>query len=223
MARPYGHYCAIARTLELIGERWTLLVVRELLSGPKRFKDLREGLPGIGTALLTERLRALEDAGLIRRSTLPPPAGVSVYELTDAGLELRPLVMEMARWGLKWVLGDPGDDVFRSSWAVLAMQAVFDPEAARGVRTTCEFRIGDEVFHAVINDGRIQTAQGGASEPDLVIETDAATFKAVAAQELSLADSVREGRAELRGKLPELRRVERSLRPPGRVTRLVSG
>jgi DNA-binding HxlR family transcriptional regulator len=219
MARTYGHYCAIARTLELIGERWTLLVVRELLTGPKRFKDLRDGLPGVGTALLTERLRALEEAGLVRRSTLPPPAGVGVYELTDAGTELRPLVMEVARWGLRWALDDPADDVFRPSWAVLAMQAIFDPDAARGLRVACEFRVGDEIFHAAIEDGRIETAQGAASAPDLVVETDASTFRAVAAQELSLTDSVREGRANLRGNLAELRRVERSLRPPERIAR----
>lgn len=215
MARTYGHYCAIAHTLEMIGERWTLLVVRELLTGPKRFKDLRDGLPGVGTALLTDRLRALEEAGLIRRSTLPPPAGVAVYELTDAGAELRPVVMAVARWGLRWALDEPTpDEVFRPSWAVLAMQAVFDPRAARGLRETCEFRVGDEVFHATLDDGAIEAGQGPAADPDLVVEIDPATFRAVAAGETSLAASVRDGGARLQGSIATLRRVERTLRRP---------
>src|ERR687893_871518 len=99
--RTYYQYCAVARALDVVGERWTLLLVRELLTGPKRFKDLSEGLSGIGTTLLTARLKALEGNGILRRTTLPPPAGSKVYELTELGRSLEPVVIALSRWGLK--------------------------------------------------------------------------------------------------------------------------
>src|SRR3954465_14659960 len=98
--RSYNQHCAMARALDALGERWTLLVIRELLPGPKRYKDLLEGLPGIGTNLLAARLRDLEAAGAIQRRMLPPPAGAVVYELTDSGRELESVVLDLARWGL---------------------------------------------------------------------------------------------------------------------------
>src|SRR5918995_3325809 len=97
--RRYDQYCALARTLDVVGERWTLLLVRELLLGPRRYKDLLAGLPGIGTNLLAERLRHLEEFGLVRRRSLPPPAGSRVYELTELGRGLESVVMELGRWG----------------------------------------------------------------------------------------------------------------------------
>src|SRR5712691_3728539 len=97
--RSYNQYCALARALDVVGERWTLLLVRELLLGPRRYKDLLDGLPGIGTNLLADRLKHLEDAGMIRRVVLPPPAGSAVYELTELGRRLEPAVFELGRWG----------------------------------------------------------------------------------------------------------------------------
>src|SRR3954451_13767324 len=123
--RSYNQYCAMARALDALGERWTLLVIRELLSGPKRFKDLLEGLPGIGTNLLAARLKNLESEGLLCRVTLPPPAGSTVYELTERGREIEPVLIGLARWGLG-LLGAPRpSDVFRPVWAVQAMKATF--------------------------------------------------------------------------------------------------
>src|SRR5262245_54144550 len=152
--RSYNQFCATARTLDVIGERWTLLVIRELITGPKRYKDLLESLPGIGTSLLAARLKHLESADLIRHVELPPPAGSKVYELTAAGRDLEPVVMAIARWGLKWALDEPTlDEVFRPSWAVLAMQAAYDEDAASGVEEAYEFRVGEEVFHARLHNG----------------------------------------------------------------------
>src|SRR5438270_8716701 len=104
--RSYDQYCAVARGLDVIGDRWTLLLVRDLLLGPKRYKDLLEGLPGIGTNLLAARLKELEAAGIVRRGVLPPPAGSSVYELTDKGQALEPAILALGRWGAQF-LGVP--------------------------------------------------------------------------------------------------------------------
>src|SRR5215211_4757632 len=128
--RSYGQYCAMARALDVLGDRWTLLIVRELLTGPKRFKDLLEGLPGIGTNLLAGRLKDLAGAGVLRRTTLPPPAGSSVYELTERGRELEPVLMGLARWGLD-LLGER---------AASGLNVAFMAWTARWVRETYEFR-----------------------------------------------------------------------------------
>src|SRR5215217_7201539 len=114
--RSYRQYCAMARALDVLGERWTLLIVRELLTGPKRFKDLLGGLPGIGTNLLAGRLKELEGEGLLRRTTLPPPAGSAVYELTGRGRDLEPVLMGLARWGVD-LLGEPRPgEAFKPAW-----------------------------------------------------------------------------------------------------------
>ncbi|MBA2617567.1 MAG: helix-turn-helix transcriptional regulator, partial [Rubrobacter sp.] len=122
--RSYGQHCTVARALDVVGERWTLLLVRELLTGPKRFKDLLAGLTGIGTNLLAARLKALEEHGIVRRGTLPPPAGSGVYELTELGWSLEPVVVALSRWGTRLV-GDPRDgDERRPAWAAMALRSL---------------------------------------------------------------------------------------------------
>ena len=116
--RRYNQYCAVARALDIVGERWTLLIVRELLSGPKRFKDLLVGLPGIGTNLLTARLKDLEGYGVVRRTILPPPAGSKVYELTELGRSLEPVIAALGQWGLEFLDNPPNqEDDLRPAWA----------------------------------------------------------------------------------------------------------
>lgn len=189
----------MARALDALGERWTLLVVREMLSGPKRYKDLLSGLPGIGTHLLAARLRHLESLGVIRRRELPPPAGSTVYELTEWGRELEPVLMGLARWGLR-LLGEPGsDEVFRPVWAVQAMKATFQPELARGVRETYEFRVGEDVFHVRVEDGLSEPEYGPAWEPDLVVETDPDTFLSLVSGRIEAADAVGSGKLWIKG------------------------
>jgi DNA-binding HxlR family transcriptional regulator len=188
--RSYDQYCAVARALDAVGERWTLLVVRELLTGPKRFKDLLEGLPGIGTNLLAARLKDLESSGILRRATLPPPAGSRVYELTGLGRELEPVVMSLSQWGLK-LLGRPrGDEDLRPSWAMVAVKSALDPRVTGGVRETYEFQVGGEVFHVRIRDGEAEARQGPATEPDLVISGDTQAFLALVSGQLDPGDAL---------------------------------
>lgn len=217
--RTYNQYCATARTLDLVGERWTLLLVRELLTGPKRFGDLQKSLRGLGTGLLAARLKHLEHAGLAGKVTLPPPARTSAYALTEAGAELGPVVLAMARWGLRWAMDARHDgETFHPGWAVLGMNACFDAAAAAGVRAVYEFRVGDEVFHARVDDGTIETAQGPADRPDVVVETTDDAFLELAAGRLSLADAIGTGVASATGDRELLQRLRDLFRWPQRGT-----
>lgn len=197
--RSYDQYCTVARALDVVGERWTLLLVRELLTGPKRFKDLLEGLPGIGTNLLTGRLKALEEDGVLRRAILPPPAGSKVYELTGLGRSLEPVVVELSRWG-SGLLGAPrGEDDLRPAWAAVALRSVFDVEAARGPKETYEFRIAGEVFHVRVEGGGAEARQGPASDPDLVVVGATESFLAVAAGHVGPEEAVGAGSIRAEG------------------------
>jgi len=165
MPKHYDHYCPVAHALDLVGERWALLVVRELMPGPKRYTDLAEHLPGIGTNILASRLRDLEAAGIVTKRTLPPPAASRVYELTEYGQELRTVVRELALWGAR-SLGPPTDaDELFPGWLENALGTLLAPLAPPG---RFEFRIGDEV--ASIADGEAQP--GPIEDPDVVVEGD---------------------------------------------------
>ena len=198
--RSYDQYCTVARALDVVGERWTLLLVRELLTGPKRFKDLLGGLPGIGTNLLTGRLKALEEEGILRRATLPPPAGSKVYELTELGRSLEPVIVELSRWGSR-LLGTPrGEDDLRPAWAAVALRSVFDATAAPpGSKETYEFRIDGEVFHVRVEGGGVEARQGPAADPDLVVAGTTEAFIAVAAGRMGPEEAVRAGSIRVEG------------------------
>jgi DNA-binding HxlR family transcriptional regulator len=176
--RTYGDRCGIARALDLVGERWALLVVRELLLGPKRFSDLREGLPNISPDVLSQRLRELEDAGVVRRAKLPPPAASRVYELTDRGRELEPVILELGRWG-SGAPFPPGDARLGVDSTVIALLTVFDPSSADGLSGSFELRLDGQPFHARMSDGRLSIARGNADDPEATIDTDPATLSEV--------------------------------------------
>lgn len=165
MRKRYEQYCPVAHALDLIGERWALLVVRELMHGPKRYTDLAEHLPGIGTNILASRLRDLEACGIVAKRTLPPPAASRVYELTEYGQALRPAMRELALWGAR-SLGPPTvhDELF-DGWLENAVDTVLAPVAPPG---SFEFRVGDEVASLV--DG--EAGPGPTADPDVVIEGD---------------------------------------------------
>ncbi|MGV9542096.1 winged helix-turn-helix transcriptional regulator [Nocardia beijingensis] len=218
--RTYNQYCATARTLDLVGERWTLLLIRELLTGPKRFGDLQAALRGLGTGLLAARLKHLEAEGLARKITLPPPARTPAYALTEAGAELAPAILALARWGLKWAMGQPREtEAFHPGWAVLGLRACFDPDAAADLRAVYEFHIDDEVFHARIQDGKIEALHGPAQHPDATVTIGTATFLRLTSQELTLAEAIESGEASVTGDSAALRRLRNLFRLPPPHTR----
>ena len=166
MAKHYDQYCPVAHALDVVGDRWALLVVRELMQGPKRYTDLADGLPGIGTNILAARLRDLETAGVIAKKTLPPPAASRVYELTEYGVELKPVMRELAIWGAR-SLGPPtADDELFPGWLLCPVDMILGPLAPAG---SFEFRVGDEISSLV--DG--VAYPGPIDDPDVVVEGDA--------------------------------------------------
>jgi DNA-binding HxlR family transcriptional regulator len=200
--RSYGQFCGFARALELVGERWALLVVRDLVLGPKRFTDLRRGLPRIPTNILSARLKELEDAGVVRRRVLPRPATGVVYELTEYGQELEEVVLRLGLWGAR-SLGEPRpEDVVTTDSLILALRATFRPEAAGELQASYQLDFGDIVVHASIDHGSLVAGEGALPEADLVIETQAA-FRPLLAGELSPAEAIGNGGVRLTGD-PEL-------------------
>jgi DNA-binding HxlR family transcriptional regulator len=165
MRKRYDQYCPVAHALCLVGERWALLVVLELMHGPKRYTDLVDHLPGIGTNILASRLRDLEKGGIVTKRKLPPPAASRVYELTDYGRELKPVIRELALWGAR-SLGPPSaEDELFPGWLENAIDTVLAPIAPPG---RFEFHVGDEVASLV--DG--EALPGPVEEPDVVVEGD---------------------------------------------------
>jgi DNA-binding HxlR family transcriptional regulator len=195
--RSYGDPCGIARALDHVGERWALLVVRELLLGPKRFTDLRAGLPSASPNVLSQRLRELEQAGVLRRRKLGPPAGVWVYELTDLGRELKPVVLALGRWGSRSP-SIPAAELSVDAF-ILALETTFDPHAADGLRATYELRLGEERFRIEVADGRIDLSRGSSNQPDATIETSIATLRGLIFGDRQLAEALRSGDLELEG------------------------
>jgi DNA-binding HxlR family transcriptional regulator len=164
MSKRYDQYCPVAHALDLVGERWALLVVRELMHGPKRYTDLAESLPGIGTNILASRLRDLEASGVVAKRTLPPPAASRVYELTDYGRRLRPVMRELALWGAR-SLGPPTADELYEGWLANAVDTMLAPVAPPG---RFEFRVGDEVASLVEGEAW----SGPVEQPDVVVEAN---------------------------------------------------
>jgi DNA-binding HxlR family transcriptional regulator len=212
-SRSYGQFCGFARALELVGERWALLVVRDLVLGPKRFTDLRRGLPRIPTNILSARLKELEDAGVVRRRVLPRPATGVVYELTEYGQELDDIVLRLGLWGAR-SLGEPApEDIVTTDSLILALRATFLPEAARGIRASYELHLGDIVIHARIDQGTLETGEGPLAEADLLIETGPA-IRALMAGELSPGEAVENGSVRLTGDADLLSRFVEVFRIP---------
>ena len=216
--RSYSQYCALARALDLVGERWTLLLVRELLLGPRRFKDLLAGLPRIGTNLLADRLKELERAGIVRRGVLPPPAGSSVYELTELGRELEPAVFALGRWGAHFLAPRRESDAVNPGWFFVSVRATFRPEAATRLRESYEFLIDGTPFHARVDRGRARTSQGHADDPDVVVTTDLDSFISLLSGELSPSEARSSGRVRLEGDETALDRFVRMFAWPSPAT-----
>ena len=196
--RRYRDACGAAQGLDLVGERWTLLVVRELLLGPKRFTDLREGLPGISTNILADRLEMLEMSGVARRRTLPAPAASKVYELTDWGEELGPVVEAIGRWGVRSPWRNEEDEISVDG-LVVSFQTMFDPEVAGELEASYELVLGDQGFGLEVEDGSIRVYRGTPTDPDARIETDVDTLGALVYEGGDLDDALRYGNVEIEG------------------------
>ena len=184
--------------MDLLGERWAFLVVRELLLGPKRFTDLRAGLPNASPNVLSERLRELERGAIVRRRKLPPPAGSSVYELTDWGRELGPIVLALGGWAVRSP-SFPEDAPVGVDSAILGMTSLFDADAAKGFDATLELRLDDDRFQVRIADGKIEIDREPVEDLDAVIETSVGTLREVLWQRLELPKAVRDGKIRVEG------------------------
>jgi DNA-binding HxlR family transcriptional regulator len=207
--RTYGDGCSIARGLDLVGERWALLVVRELLLGPKRYTDLRRGLPNVSPNVLSQRLDELEHAGILRRRKLSPPAGAWVYELTDWGLELEPIVLSLGRWAARSRTAASDAPIASADSVILAMRGLFDPAAATGLRATYELRLGEDRFRVQVVNGQIELARGDADQADATIDTDPDTLNAVLLEARPLADAQRSGAIAIDGDKTAVKRLLR--------------
>jgi DNA-binding HxlR family transcriptional regulator len=182
----------------MVGERWALMVIRDLLVGPKRFTDLLRGLPGIPTNVLAARLKELEGAAVVRRRVLPRPDGSVVYELTEYGRELESVVVALGRWGAK-ALGEPRPrEIVTSDSIVTALRTTFRPAAAKRVRASYELRLGDIIVHARVRGGKLEVAAGALPEADLVIETGPG-IKALMAGEVTPEEALASGLVNLCG------------------------
>src|SRR4051812_21479986 len=182
--RSYGEACRFAYALDVVGERWALLVVRELLLSPKRFTDLRAGLPHTSSNILSERLRDLEHGGVIQRRKLPPPAASTVYELTEWGRELEPIVTKLGAWGARSPIPPDSQEIGPDS-IVLALRSLFDADAADERAGTYQLRIGEDRFRVEIAGGELELGRGAADDPTVSIAlADAPTFAAILAGQL---------------------------------------
>jgi DNA-binding HxlR family transcriptional regulator len=217
--RSYGQYCSVARSLDVIGDRWTLLIVRELLlRGACRYTDLKNGLPGIATNLLADRLRELESAGLITREEAPPPVATTLVRLTEEGASLEPVIRALASWGIRFMAKPVGDDEFRPEWFAYPVGEFLrdrdpgGPPAAIELRPPC----GPAVIE--VAGGEVQARTGTAPAPDLILTGGPQAILAVLTGKLSAARAAGLG-LELSGDTSVLHRVlpdwAPDLAPPG--------
>lgn len=197
--RSYQEACRFAYALDLVGERWALLIVRELLLGPKRFTDLRAGLPHASTNILADRLRELEQHAIARRRKLPPPYAATVYELTEWGRELEPIVTKLGAWGARSPVPPESREIGPDS-IVLALRSLFDPERAGDLEATYGLRIGEETYAIAVGGGELELARGETESPAATLAfPDAPTMAAVLSGQLPLEEAVSSGALQIDG------------------------
>jgi DNA-binding HxlR family transcriptional regulator len=195
--RSYGDPCGVARALDAVGERWALLVVRELLLGPRRFSDLHRGLGAASQNVLSQRLRELEAAGIVRRRRLGPPARSSAYELTERGAALEPILLELGRWGREQPMESTAE--LSVDALMLALRTTFDPGAAGNLEASLALRVDDDELEVTVADGALAVTRGGAGGADATIRTDARTLRALAFGGRRLDEAQAAGAVEVEG------------------------
>jgi DNA-binding HxlR family transcriptional regulator len=200
MARTRTHDdgCGIAHASDLLGQRWALLVVRELILGPKRFTDLRAGIPDISPNVLGQRLRELEESGIVRRRKLAPPAAVQVYELTEWGMELEPAILSLGRWASASPSFPLGAEMGPDS-LVLALKSTFDPAKADGLKATYGLQLGDDIFGVEILRGDFVAWRGEPKAPDAVIRSAPDIVAGIVFGGRSLKAAISSGEVEIEG------------------------
>jgi DNA-binding HxlR family transcriptional regulator len=203
--RSYGDACGIARALDVVGERWALLVVRELLLGPQRFSDLRRALPKASSNLVSDRLHELEDRGVIQRRKLPPPAGSWIYELTDSGRELQPILLALGGWGLRVPL-PPSPRTLSATSALLYLRSVTRPDSTVAP-TICRLGLADQVWTIEIAPGRVSVLPGEPTRADVSVDTDPETLVRLLDDPGELDAAISGGRVVLTGDASALRRL----------------
>ncbi|HEY7873552.1 MAG TPA: winged helix-turn-helix transcriptional regulator [Actinomycetota bacterium] len=203
----YRQFCALARALDVVGNRWTLLIVRELRPGPRRFTDLVDGLPGISRKLLSERLRDLERAGVIARKELPRPAARQVYELTDDGRDLSRAMAPLIAWGAGRIGERRSGESFRPRWVAVAMAELADRAAATGVHEAYQYVVDEDAFHFTIDDGSIELSDGMARDPAVVVTTDERTWADIASGKTTTSTAAADGALTIAGDRRAWRRL----------------
>jgi DNA-binding HxlR family transcriptional regulator len=216
VTRGYGQYCGLARALDLLGGRWALLVVRDLLTGPKRFSELQEGLHGIPTNVLTARLRELEEAGIVERRVQARPGGGVAYALTEHGMELEDPVLRLGFWGAK-TMGSPcvGDFVSMDSVA-LALRGAFRPDKARGLERLYEVRLDGKPLRILVKSRRVVAPSSSTDDPDVVLDTAPGVMSELLTGALLLDDAIEDGRVSVTGDRADANRFVDMFRFPSR-------
>jgi DNA-binding HxlR family transcriptional regulator len=203
--RSYDDGCAMAHALDLVGERWALLVVRELMLGPKRFTDLRASLPGISANVLTQRLEELEAVSILERRKLPPPIAAWVYQLTDWGMDLEPIVKSIGKWAARspFISGDAHMSV---NSVVLSLRTMFNSEVAGDFKAKLQLRLSGEPFRTTIADGEIEVVRGESEKPDATLDGTSDAIAALIYGGRDLDKAVRAGELKVSGDVAKLKR-----------------
>jgi DNA-binding HxlR family transcriptional regulator len=206
--RSYGELCPLAKALDVVGDRWSLLIVRELLTrGPCRYTDIRKGVPGIATNLLADRLRELEEAGVVKRESAPPPVATDLFSLTPRGEDLRPVVLALGRWGLPFMAEGSRDEAFQTHWLSLPLEMYLSDHSPSRPRIAIELRTGDEPLLIETIDGSVRARPGTTEHPDAVLSGHPRLIMSVLAGRVDLETALQRGLV-YEGSPETLRRVQ---------------
>jgi len=211
--RRYADPCGVARSLNVLGDRWALLVIRDLLPGPKRFTDLLDGLSGASPNMITQRLSDLTDAGVVLRRKLPPPADVWVYELTERGHDLEPVLLHLGRWGGSLPYQSDRRVLGHDS-LILGLKATWNPDRAASLTGTYELWIDHEAFTLTVEGTALTPARGPAAQPDAVIRTSAQTLTAIVTGQLPVQAALADGALAIDGSTTAASRAAALITPP---------
>ncbi len=216
--RSYQQYCPLAMGLDIIGQRWTFLIIRELLIAPKRYKALLENLPGMGTNLLADRLKSLMNSGVIEQIVQLTPNISKVYQLTDLGRKLEKPVLALTQWGSQFLDKKQSNNLFRSEWGLVAMKAAFNPQKAKTIDIYCDWQIDNLAFYIHVNEEGMEIASGKSTNPIAKVTTNAETLEALVFGKKNLKEVITSNNFKITGSGLALVRLLQTVLPEDRVT-----